>query len=73
MEHYSEKYITKIETNEKKYPHPSCIICLHYVPIEYSSILHSRCGIFKPLKLCVDVRNDKALCAKEGKYFQEKE
>jgi len=72
--YYSEKYITKIETNGKKFfPYPFCMNCLHYVPIEHSSLLHSGCGLFKPLKRCVDVRHDKALCAKEGKYFQEKE
>lgn len=57
----------------KTFPHPFCMDCIHFVPVEHSSLFpNSGCGLFKPLKPCLNVRSDKELCGVEGKYFQKR-
>ena len=57
----------------KTFPHPFCMDCIHYVPVEHSSLFpNSGCSLFKPLKPCLNTRSDKELCGVEGKYFQKR-
>ena len=57
----------------KTFPHPFCMDCMHYVPMEHSSLFpNSGCSLFKPLKPCLNTRSDNELCGVEGKYFQKR-
>ena len=57
----------------KTFPHPFCIDCMHFVPVEHSPLFpNSGCSLFKPLKPCLNTRSDKELCGVEGKYFQKR-
>lgn len=68
-----EKNTLQPKQGNKTFPHPFCMDCIHYVPIEHSSLFHnSGCSLFKPLKPCLNVRSDKELCGVEGKYFQKR-
>ena len=78
--YHCEKHISKNNTNNtltkhgnKTFPYPFCMDCIHFVPMEHSSLFpNSGCSLFKPLKPCLNTRSDKELCGMEGKYFQKR-
>jgi hypothetical protein len=68
-----EKNKLQQKHGNKTFPHPFCMDCIHFVPVEHSSLFpNSGCSLFKPLKPCLNTRSDKELCGVEGKYFQKR-
>ena len=63
----------QLKHGNKTFPHPFCMDCIHFVPVEHSSLFpNSGCSLFKPLKPCLNTRSDKELCGVEGNYFQKR-